>query len=287
MKNSSIKSTVAAAALLCGMSAANAGFVPLPTAGFLEDDNVEYVRDATGAIKTTGSLAVGDSLYAFGTFTKIMNADNTLFATLGAPGQEITFYSVIRVASIIGGVITFGTDATFAATYGAGAMVALFEQSVGDFTVGCTPLGVGAGAGTCLTTATNGDPVTPWLTAGLVDDGDRWLAGGALGFPITTPLEIIATTNAATKVALANFGLSVITNNTGYTFGLQACAICTDGDAFFVGSNDVLGGAGLTSPYVMRSDADVSFARIPEPGSLALAGLALLGLASSSRRRRQ
>ncbi len=101
---------------------------------------------------------------------------------------------------------------------------------------------------------------------------------------------------ASTKVAAVNYALSILVNNTGYTFnevkldcfplGPFNCAgPGKDKLTDLVGSGDVLGGEGLTNGFGARSDIDVKVNVVPEPGSLALLSLALAGLGFVTRRR--
>lgn len=277
-----LKSLTAAVAMALVSGVAAAQVIPLPSTGIIEDDNMEYVVDAQGNIKTSGSLAVGDTLWAVVKFNQILNTDNSTFSTFpGAPsGRELTGLSALTIVDITGGVATFGPNAAFASTYGPGALAALFTQNPGDFTLGC------ASVATCTTAATNG---TPWMTVGLADADDFWIAGGANPFSITTDLSVVAITNGATKVAVANYALSVLTNNTGYTFKDQNSPLSTllglggDGKAQIVGSGDVLGGDGLTNGFIARSDFDFSFS-VPLPGTAALLGLGMLGMGWTVRR---
>ncbi len=269
-----------AATLLSG--AAFAEFVPLPVGvGVLEDDNIEYVLDAQGQVKTTGNLVVGDRLRAVITFGSIRNGDNTQFSALGGGGQELTGISEIEIKAIVGNQYIFGASAAFEAVYGTGAMAALYSQTPSNFTVGCGSIAV------CEGTATDG---SLWAVAGLQDADDFWVATNLLGI---NDVGVLKNLTATTKVVAANYALSILVNNTGYLFNEQVSALSPifgsgggDGKTDIIGSGDVLGGEGLGSPYVARSDFDFQLNRVPEPTSMSLIGLGLLGRGALSRKRK-
>lgn len=270
--------TIAAGLMAAGFSGALYAAPLLPMEGFFEDNNIEYVTDANGAVKTSGALAVGDTLWAVVGFEAIRNADNSIFLNLNqAGGPELTGISALQITSIVGNKITFGANSSFEAQYGTGALAALYYQNPGDFDVGCTSRAA------CTTAATNG---SLWMVAGLGDATDVWEAE-TTAIATGADLATIAGLTATTKVAVANYGLSVLTNNTGYQFGQQFCAECSDLSAQIVGSGDVLGGRGLTNGFLARSDFDFNFARVPVPGTAALLGLGFLGVGWFSRREKK
>lgn len=277
MKSLRLKFMAAAVAAVLGSSGANA--LTLYAGGtLLEDDNLDYLSyDAN----SNGMLDVGDQLTAILDFTRIASIP---------PGSsydplELTGFTTIEVASktllytLPNGnpvyAIAYTTAKSFTDVYGSNSMVALFTDSDAlNLTTNCTSV-VG-----CQAEATDG---SLWATLGLASADDQWFSVGS------DDLASASTGNAATKYATVNFALSFLTNNTGYVFGLQSldCNLFTcapnDGKAEVIGSADILGGAGLAEGNV-RSDTDATVNPIPEPGTLALFGIGLLGFGAARRR---
>lgn len=287
------KQFLSAIALTAGLSvagAANAQVILPGGIAVLEDDNIEYVLDANGEIKTSGTLQQGDTLVAFIGFDETQDGSSNTVQDLGAPGQELTGISAITVTSIVGDIATFGPSGLLGDyTTEANAMAVLFEQSVGDFSTSCHS----AGINDCEDAATNGDH---WLTVGFGDADDFWIAEGALpGIDLSvTTLDLILATAAGTKAAVANYSLSILENGSDYTFEQQFNPLSAfyalgggdDGLVDIIGSGDVLGGSGLENDFIARSDFDFQLDRVPAPATLGLIGVGLIGLRFFSRRKK-
>lgn len=284
----SLKALAAAVLAIGAVTGANA-LTLFPGLNQFEDDNIEQLIKGT-ACQTlpggciAGQIQVGDTLRGVIEFGQIVQP-NAPFGVINPIIPELTGIFESQVQAIIdydgdgqSDDIIFGASASFGAVYGAGSMIAIFEGGSNLNVFSCASIAA------CELAATDG---TQLFTFGLGDLDDQWISTDAnLNF------GLVSTLGSTTKVAVVNFALSMLTNTSGYQFaeqqldcaplGVFACA--GDGMTDLVGSGDVLGGAGLTNGYGARSDIDALLNRVPEPGSLALFGLALAGLGMTRRK---
>lgn len=284
--------TGAGLALALTSGTASALVLYTPITGF-EDDDLDWVVDNN----QNGILDVGDRLISVIEFGKTFGIPS------GGPtdivGEELTGVADITIASKLstGGGSFFYTFAPSGAAgvlsgQPAGAMIALYLDGTPDLDVVNGNCGLQAA---CLAAASNGNL---WAVAGINGTDADAIWYGSTGSPaIAAPSDIIANFDDAaptTKLGTFNVGLQILLNNTGYILIEQDCTpgACTglgDGKIGVIGSGDFLGGQFLSaqgSDAHARSDADFQIARIPEPGALALLGIALVGAASVARRRK-
>lgn len=241
------------------------------------DNSAERMISADG----NATLDIGDSLRGIFSIGDITSGG-------GAPVQigGVTAFNeltglfqvkvVTKVATATAGLFnyTFGFDSAFG--QGAGVFAVLRDDPGRNFRRENCLINTFAG---CEATAIDG-PV--WATLGM-GANTFWSAfnandtpGQGAILPLGTPLGTFG------------LGLDFITNNTMFNWQKVRCVgptgavlvdVCGQGGILATGS---AGGDSIT-PFEIFNNVDFTANRIPEPGSMALVGLALLGLSLAGR----
>jgi hypothetical protein len=254
-----------------------------------QDDNLDYVVDNN----SNGIIDVGDRIISV---LEIQNTQGILSGqgpnAIGP--EELTGVADITVAAVLpDGRLVFAPSgaAGVLSGFAAGTMFALWTDATPDLNV------INAACGTraaCLLAAGlgAGDPL--YLTGGFFGDPDNfWVSTPAAG---GTSIATVQAGSSSATFGAFTFAVDAGINNTGVALGLQPCApFCNpvliagqDGMVDITGSGNILGGQGLVpAEWTARSDTDSQIVPIPEPGSLALLGAALMGAGWMRRKLKQ
>jgi hypothetical protein len=273
-----------------------------------QDDDVDFLFNADGTAKTSGTLVVGDVLVSV--------FEIPSFSINGVPslpaGQELTGLAVTQIASIApngsnfdvtfqpytGGFNFFSPTDVAGGGAGEGAIVGMWLNSTADFNLlldfANNPATNCTSYLQCATEATTG---SLFQIDGFFGDADEYWTALVLG---ANTVEAFRAAGGATPKATFDAALVTTFNATGPIIfqdietGAPCPAGSTAADGCIAGphiTGPVTGGAGLGAGILAdgafaRSDIDaVKLSQVPEPGTLTLMGLGLIGLAFTRRRR--
>jgi len=277
MKHShGFKKTLLAVGLAASSCLANAAIINsqlVVGVNQLEDTDVERIVDANGAVKTSGDFVVGDTIQTILRFTTVNAA---IIGDVIPFPYQLNVYAELQVAAINNCFATPGGQActlVFAPSgnLGANVFAEVYEREDGQpvFDQAVAP----------ATGIANVQAETLIAELGIGDLDDFWIA--------TTLLDIGAAAGLGSddpQVANGNLGLSFVTNAGGLPF-IEDAMLGTLG-----GMHDLVGnasayqlGPNINTGWLVSSNTSVQFA-VPEPTTLALMGVALLGFGFARRR---
>lgn len=266
----------------------------------LSDNNAELLIKGNGG--PDNIVEVGDTLFGiFDVQTTEQSGNTNQFGANGV--NEFTGVFAIQVTNKVtaGQLLSGGAVCAraFCFEFGvSGAVIPeLGNQTLSQFT------GV---VGTLL--QTYDDPVLDYVREGagltLQQAVDSAVGGsefftlgfGANGFwtagTDTDDISLIGAIPAPGTGGAFDAGLNFLANNSGLDFGLVDCRDTTEAGIAIVqvgvcASGSLLGTGGVPTPFDSYSNIDftINVAAVPEPGMLALLGVAFLGLAAGVRRK--
>jgi hypothetical protein len=254
----------------------------------LSDNSAEYLVKGAGNADNS-ILEVGDKLRGILTIETVEwfsgSAPTVGLGTTTGNDELTAIFELELYTKVFTGtqyIYTFGPSASFATEVegygwadGTGAAVAFFADSDIEYSR------LNDSIAGLENNVTNGDLF--WL-AGFGDADDYWNA-----FSGTDDVSAIGALGSSQAGGFYNVAMSLLDTIGGPYLAEFACndpLTFSAADADFCGSGSLLGTGGAPTPYDSFDNVDFTINVIPEPASLGLMGLGLLGMGALARRRK-
>ncbi len=284
----SVLSAAILSAVLVGMPAVSSaaalvnGLFSPGVVNQIQDTDAERVLRGANVV-TSGAFQVGDIIESVLRFDTVNTA--AISDSIPSP-YKLGAYSQLKIASLIGTGTFIGGQELYTIVFaptgnlGANVMGSLYEIN----TLSPSWSFSTNSPATLISNVTSGSHIAD---VGFGQASDFWYATAL------NDIGVVATaTSGSSQQANGVFGLSFISNPGGIPYATNGMTSGAVGP-YFGTKHDVVGSSsiyarstGTNNGWLVNSNTEINFFTVPEPGSVALSGLALLGMFAVAKRRK-